>query len=179
MFKYMNLFKGVSIRVLRFLAEHPGKEFYERQVSREAGVSIGAANQVLRDLAKSDIVTRERRGRMFFYKYDLANPVSREFKVLFNILSLKDLVFEIKGDCKEIILFGSSAAGEDRADSDIDLFIHTSKKQAVTKKVLDFESKLGRELSPTIVDSEEYAKTKSGSRAFIERVKRGRVLWQD
>ena len=52
-----------SQKILDFLLSHPNEEFYDRQVSKLTGVSRAGTNFSLRDLVKSNLIQREKRGR--------------------------------------------------------------------------------------------------------------------
>jgi len=112
------------------------------------------------------------------YRANLRNPVARQFKVLFNVLALNDLVDKVKQISDRIVLFGSCAEGTDVKDSDIDLFILTSDTETVNHEVRLCEEKIERRLSPIIVDSNELAKMKTKDKPLYERILRGITLWE-
>src|SRR5260370_40299324 len=85
-------FTAVTMTILRFLAEDPDNSFHGRGIAESAGVSSGAASMTLRALQDSGLLGMEEKGRMKFDKLDLSNPVSREFKILFNISDLRKRV---------------------------------------------------------------------------------------
>ncbi len=172
------IFTPVTIRVLQFLSEDPGDSFHSREVARRAGVSSGAASLTLRKLHKNGLIIFEKKGRMKFYRADLSNPVSRQFKVLFNLLSLQRLFASLKDRSDRLILFGSSAEGTNARDSDVDLFILTQEPAKVKEIVRSFRDKLDRNLSPIIADSQGLAKLRRGDRSLYENISRGVVLWQ-
>lgn len=50
-------------KVLEFLCEHPTSRFYDRELAKAIkDVSLPSVNNVLRDLAKTNIVERNREG---------------------------------------------------------------------------------------------------------------------
>lgn len=154
------------------------EEFHERAVMRISKVSKGSANKILRQLARLDLLTREKRGRMVFYKLNMKNAVAKQFKILFNIWGLKELVDKIKQSSKKIILFGSCAEGIDVKESDIDLFIITEEKEFVKRSISDFNKKSKRKISPIIVDSTEFIKLRKEDKPLYEKIDRGIVLWE-
>ena len=178
MFTEMNFITETSLRVLAPLMADPLREFYQREVARIAGVSVGATNQILRVLADEEIVVRERRGKMFFYKYNLENPVARQLKVLLNVGSLDRLVKQLRDHCKRIILFGSCSEGTDVKSSDVDLFVLTNEK-VETKKVIDkFRRRIERRVAPIILSANEFAVLRSRDKPLHDRILGGIVLWQ-
>jgi predicted nucleotidyltransferase len=178
MFKKMNFLTPTSLNVLYFLLSNPMEQFHEREVVRRTGVSVGAVNQILRRFQRVGLVEKDRRGKTNLYRANLRNPVARQFKVLFNVLALNDLVDKVKQISDRIVLFGSCAEGTDVKDSDIDLFILTSDTETVNHEVRLCEEKIERRLSSIIVDSNELAKMKTKDKPLYERILRGITLWE-
>jgi predicted nucleotidyltransferase len=178
MFKKMNFITSKSLHVLHFLLSDPIEQFYEREIARQTNVSIGAVNQFLREFHKIGLVDVQKRGKINLYKADLKNPASRQFKVLFNVLALNDLVDEIKQISDRVVLFGSCAEGTDVKDSDIDIFILTSDPETARREVTRYEKKMYRRISPIIVDSTELAKMRIRDKPLSERISRGITLWE-
>ena len=174
----MNFLTPKSLNVLYFLLSNPMEQFHEREIVRRTGVSVGAVNQILRKLHKTGLVEKDRRGRTNLYRANLKSPAARQFKVLFNVLTLNDIVDRIKQVSRRIILFGSCAEGTDVKDSDIDMFILTSDAETVQREIRLYEQKVDRKLSPIIVDSNELAKMKSRDKPLYERISRGITLWE-
>jgi len=164
--------------ILQFFLADPMKEHHEREVVRRAGVSEGSANKILRLLADLDLLTREGRGRMIFYRLNLKEPTVRQFKVLINVYALKELVDALKNHTRIIILFGSCSQGTDAKESDYDLFILTSEKGYVRGKVSDFNRKGSRKAAPIMMDANGFASLKRADRPLYENMQRGIVLWE-
>ena len=179
MFRKMSInLTAVTLTILRFLAQDPDSSFHGREIAEKTGVSSGAASITLRVLEGSGLLEMEEKGRMKFYRFNLSNPVSREFKVLFNIMDLRKLVEDLKGSTERIILFGSGAEGRDAKDSDLDLFILTSETSLVKDVVRRAEKKLVRHLSPIIVDAQVEIRLRKDERPLYDNISRGRILWE-
>jgi len=178
MFKKMNFVTPKSLTVLHFLLDDPMEQFHEREIVRRTGVSVGAVNQILRKLHKAGLVEKDRRGRTNLFKVNLKSPVARQFKILFNVSTLNEIVNRVKQVSERIILFGSCAEGTDVKDSDIDMFILTPDAETVQREIRLYEQKVDRRLSPIIVNSNELAKMKSKDKPLYERISRGITLWE-
>jgi predicted nucleotidyltransferase len=165
------------LKVLYLFHEDPMRELHEREVVRQAKVSKGSANKILRRLSEVGILSGERRGRMVFYNLNIKNAVARQFKVLFNVYSLNDLVEEIKQDCKKIILFGSCSEGTDVKESDVDLFVLTNEKDKIKLKISAYR-KAEKRIAPIIFDSTEFAKLRKEDKPLYDRILRGIILWE-
>src|SRR5438552_17205381 len=113
----------VTLKVLECLARDPAAAHHVREVAEEAGVSVGAASITLRALQGQRLAEADERGGSKFYSIDLSNPAAREFKILFNILGLRDLVEALKEYGERVALFGRSAEGTEEQYSDIDVYV--------------------------------------------------------
>ena len=83
-------------------------------------------------------------------------------------------VDKIKRNCKEIILFGSAARGEQTADSDIDLFILTHDPECVKKEFAECKQKML--FSPIIKTPNQWSELEIKEPEFYNEVKRGTKL---
>jgi len=178
MFKKMNFITPKSLDILYFLLSNPMEQFHEREIVRRTGVSVGAVNQFLRNFHKMGFVEMDRRGKINLYRANLKNPASRQFKVLFNVLTLNELVDKIKHVSGRIVLFGSCAEGTDVKDSDMDLFILTSDPKDIQREVRIYEQKIDRRIASIVIDSNEFAKMKIKDKPLYERISRGITLWE-
>lgn len=169
---------SVTLAILRFLALDPDSSSHGREIAKKVGISSGGASMALRALHSTGLLDMEEKGKMKFYRLNLSNPVSREFKVLFNIMDLRQLVADLKNGTERIILFGSAADGKDAKDSDLDLFILTHDPSFVKDTVRRAQRKLLRHLSPMIVDALGEAGLRKNERPMYDNISRGRVLWE-
>jgi len=166
------------IRVLDLFIADPLQEHHEREVMRLAGVSKGSANRILHELFEKGFITAQRKGRMVFYRLDLKSPSARQFKILSNVYSLKELLERLQSYSRRIVLFGSCAQGTDVKESDVDLMVLADQKDAVRKEINRFNSKEKRRVAPIIVDANELAKLRREDKALYENIERGIVLWE-
>lgn len=153
------------------------EKFHEREVMKRAKISKGSADKILRKLAKLDLLMREEKGRMVFYKLNMENPVARQFKILYNVWNLRKVVEKVGNYSRKIILFGSCAEGTDTKESDIDLLIIAEEKRPVEEAISEFNKKSERKISPIIVNANELVKLKE-DKPFFERIEKGIVLWE-
>lgn len=178
MFKKMNIFSKTGMKLLIFLLESPSREFYEREISNESGVSVGATNEILKAFTGLSIVNRERKGKMYFYRIDMENPVTRQFKILFNVLEIYDFIEKIKPLSAKIILFGSCAEGVDTEESDVDVFILTKNRKVLSNRIRQTKRPVKR-ISPIIVEIHQLPIFKKQNASLYEKIKNGIVLWDE
>lgn len=174
----MNLADEISIRILAAMAEDPEREYYQRQIARLAGISIGATSQKLRRLSADSLVTSRKSGRMLFYRYDLENPVAKQLKILLNVNAIHEMVQELKGHARRIVLFGSCAEGTNVSGSDVDLLVLSEDSKKVKEVTSIYSDKLGKKVSPVVVNANEFRQLRSKDRPLYERISKGIVLWE-
>jgi predicted nucleotidyltransferase len=176
-----HIISTVNQKVLCFLAKYSDKEFYERQIARDIGISYGSANRSLNSLYTTGAVRRRQQGKMYFYSVDSTSTTIIELKKLINIMLLEPLVEAIKHDASRIVLFGSCAYGLDDSYSDVDLFITALHREKIIEAVDDFQLPRGFEMvriKPVIKTPVELIMSKDADRLFIDEIEKGITLWE-
>ena len=176
-----HIISTVNQKVLCFLAKFSDREFYERQIARDIGISYGSANRALNSLNATGTVRRRQEGKMFFYSVDSASNAIIELKKLINIMLLEPLVEVIKHNTSRIVLFGSCAHGFDDSQSDVDLFITTLNRERIIEAVDDFHFPRGYEIvriKPVIKTPVELIMSEDADRLFIDEIEKGVTLWE-
>jgi DNA-binding transcriptional ArsR family regulator len=159
--------------VLAFLARHADREFYDRQVADETGLSRGSVNAALRSLARAGLLHAEQRGRMKFYRASLDDPRVRCLKVLLNVAGLAALVKRLSHQAQRIIMFGSAAEGRDLPSSDIDIMVLTNAPDAARRLLA---VRTGR-VQAVVVTPVGLAEMEQRNPAFTAQVRKGIELW--
>ncbi len=168
-----------SVAILRLLASDPMKSYYQREVARSAGVSVGKTNQMLKALEKEELVTKEHVGKVDLYRYNLADAAARTLKIFFNISELRGLVKSLRNHgTSKVVLFGSCADGTDTKESDADILVVTSDKEEATSVVQRAGRSVSRRVSPIILNPLEFSKLKKDDQPFYEQVSKGITLWR-
>lgn len=170
------LFNTNSQKILDFLLSRPNEEFYDRQISKSTGISKSGTNYSLRELAKAQLVHRQKRGRMCFYSIDDQDSLIKHLKILQNIAVLHPLVRKLKSISLKIILYGSAAQGENLSDSDIDIFVQTRDPKKA-KRIL-YKDPLREKIQYVINTPNELAKLKKGNPVFHKEISKGIILWE-
>ena len=174
-------YSALMMGLLDFLGRDPDTFYHVREISRLTGISVGAVSMTLHGMESTHMVDGIEKGGLKLYRFNMHNPVSRQFKVLFTITWIRGLVEELREHSLRIILYGSSAEGTDAKDSDIDLFVETQDPRlarTIVRRWQDrFEKQYNRTLSPLIVDPIEMARLRRQDKPLIENIYRGRTLW--
>lgn len=174
----MKLTDGVEMRILSTLAREPDREFYQREIARLAGVSVGGTSQRLREIVERGLVNSRKSGRMIFYRYNLDDPLARQFKILISVNRIHDLVKDLAPHSRRVVLFGSCASGTDVLDSDIDLFVISQEGRLVRETVSAHTDAIGRKISPVVVSANQFRHLRSKDRALYDRINSGMTLWE-
>lgn len=174
------MLKGILLntsanKIISFLTLHSGTSFYDKEISERTGVSRGMTNRLLNQFLRIGLVSRERRGRMWFYSLT-KTPLFKYYRIYENLGELTELVSALKPVSQKIIFYGSAAYGEDTAESDIDLFILTEQKDKVLKEIRVFKTE--REIKPVVQTATEYATSRRKDKAFYEEVAKGITLFE-
>lgn len=176
MFKIMN---NKEMELLGHLVSRPNEKMYCREIAKNTKISIGSASQGLRKLSDLGIIKKEKRGKETYYSADTENPLLKHFKIFLSLLLLNEMIMKLKKMSKKIILFGSTARGEDKADSDIDIFILANQKEKVKDIINKSRSKFEKRISPIIVNSNEFITLKNKDIALYRKINEGVTLWSE
>ena len=174
------LFSTNSLKALSLLAKYSDQEYYEREIARKLGISSGSANMVLNDLYSEQYLSRQKKGKMNFYRFNVADPVFSHFKILVNILLLRPLIKQLKRVSMRIVLFDSCARAADQSKSDIDLFIVSDVKKKVLGVIKKYKFNKGFEgliIEPAVFSPTELLKSEKTYMEFLSLVSEGIVLW--
>ena len=164
-------------KILFFLISNPDKEYFDRKISKLTGVSRAGANFALRDLAKTGLILRERKGRMYFYKALGDDILIKYIKIIQNMVSIHELIKKIKKISLKIVFYGSAAKGENTSDSDVDIFILSRVPDEVEKII--FKNKLREKIQYVIKTPNTYIKSKKNNPTFYNEIEKGILLWEE
>ena len=166
-----------SLKVLSYLAEHPGKEFLNSEIQKATLASRIGVYFALRELMRQKLVSGERRGRLIFYSIVYNDAAIKQFKILKNVFALRTIIAKLKPLSRKVILYGSHSRGENDPSSDIDLFILSRDSQATKDAISSIKSK--QKIQAVIKTSSELVSFKESEKVFMQEVERGIVLWEE
>ena len=135
----------VRAEIFRLLFGVNLDELHMRELERGAGCTIGPIQAELRKLLSLQLVTSRRSGNRLYYRANTAHPVYPEIhSIVLKTSGLCDYLKEglhLRDDIELAFVFGSIAAGNDGAASDIDLMvIGTIGLRALSAVLADFRS---------------------------------------
>ncbi|MFA6379171.1 MAG: nucleotidyltransferase domain-containing protein [Candidatus Omnitrophota bacterium] len=167
----------ITQKILDFLCDHLQESFFSAQIAFETSLSKGGVNQALRKLAQEGFLKAEKKGRMIFYQVEARSPVVKQYKILKNVSLLQPLVERLKALSERVVLFGSSAFGEDTGQSDIDIYVVSGNAQAV-KDLVILRSPFKRKAQLVLKTPAQDIALDKKEPVFYNEVKKGIVLWQ-
>lgn len=178
------LFTGTQQRVLGLLFGQPDRSFYATEIIAMAGAGSGAVQRELARLTQSGLVTLRPVGNQKHYQ---ANPDSPIFAELCGIARktvglaepLREALAPLAAQIKAAFVYGSIAKRQDSVHSDIDvMLVSDTLTFGDTYLALDAASKsLGREVNPTILTVQDFAKRRREEGSFVSRVLEQPKIW--
>jgi len=148
------IFGGSEVRrqILRTFFARPGVTRHVREMARELGRSATIVGEELDRLERAGILTSARIGRARRYRIDERSPIATEIRSLVQKTigveaRVREAVADVPG-IEEAFLYGSYARGDERATSDLDLFVVGSVDQELLSERLSAaEGDLGRDVN--------------------------------
>ena len=168
--------------IFRLLFGPDRGEIHVRELERRTGLSDATVRQELKKLTRLGMVEARRDGNRTYYRANDAHPLYPDIRnLVLKTSGLMDVVREAlggPGDIELAFVFGSVAGDNMKAHSDIDLMvIGTIGQRQLSKHLSGLEAKLGREMNPHVLTSEEFARRANEGDHFITTMLRGPRLF--
>jgi predicted nucleotidyltransferase len=170
--------KTVEQRILSLFVANPDKAFYSREISKKIKTSLGATSNALRSLEKNSVLSSEKKGKTSLYTLKLPNEYLERLKILNVLLMIEPLVEKLKNISRRVVLYGSYASGTFTADSDLDLFIVSEKREEALKAVDSFKANIASEIKPVIKKQVEWMRLEKSDPEFFGEINEGITLWE-
>lgn len=170
------LFTRTQARVLGLLFSQVERSFYLVEIVRAANVGRGSVQRELARLVKSGIVTVRSIGNQRHYQANPQSPIFHELQGIALKTSgvadvLRDALAPLDDAVMQAFVFGSIAAGNSRANSDVDLLvIGTVSFTDVVHALVDSHDRLGREVNPVVVTAEDFRQKMLSQDRFVTRI---------
>ena len=172
----MDLFRITKSKLreelLMLYITNPTKKYYLRELERILDFSVGNIRRELINLENSGLFLSENKGNLVYFFLNKKYPLLKEVKSIILKTSgvskiLRNNLKKIKG-VNQAFIYGSFAAGDERADSDIDLMIIGKvDEEKLIEEINKIEKKLQRDINYTIYEKHDFKKKKEDGNAFI------------
>jgi DNA-binding transcriptional ArsR family regulator len=162
---------------------HPESSLHVRELARLTGAAPGSLHRELRALAELGLLLRQEVGRQVHYRANTNSPVFPELAGLLKKTAgladvLADALAPLGRKVKLAFVYGSMAAGTERAGSDVDLMVLGSADFGDLAQALAAAQKtLRRDVNPTVLTSKDFARQLAAGDGFANSVTRGARLW--
>lgn len=170
------VFSTNSQKTLSYFLKNPDGKWYDRELVDLTKISRAGTNLALRELAKTGFLHREQKGRMFFYSLNVKDSLVRQLKIVQNILELKPITDEIKQCALRIMLYGSSARGENTEESDADIFVLTRNKTELQQKLHQY--KAHKKIHVVVYTPAEWVLMEAQNPVFKKEIEKGLEIWR-
>jgi len=150
-------------------------ELHMREIERRSGHAIGTIQTELKKLTRLDLVIKRRDGNRLYYRSNKDHPLYSDIhSMVIKTVGLTDILksaIEPHLEIQVAFVFGSIAAKNEKAESDVDLMaIGNLGLRQVTKLLSGIPEKIGREINPHILSVGEFRKRKSNKDHFISQI---------
>lgn len=156
--------------------ENPDKEYYTRQLASMHKMSVGALHREIKNLISTGMLKTREVGNIKLFSLNRQNPVYEELKSIVSktegvIKLVKDVVCKVQG-IKTAFIYGSFAKGDERYDSDVDIFLiaNAIDENKLVLCISGLEKKIFREINYTRYTESEYKKEKKKKNSFVIEV---------
>jgi len=170
--------KSPDQKILSLFSMNPGKSYYGREISRKLRLSLGTTHASLVKLESVGLLRFQGAGNTKLYSLDVDNPVITSYKILNTLLMLDPLVESLRDLARRIILFGSYATGTFTAESDLDIFIVSERKNNMAEIIDQYQRKSGLDIRPLLKSQVEWMKLEKASPEFFDELNHGIILWE-
>jgi predicted nucleotidyltransferase len=169
------------IKLLTLFFTRPDERFYGRELERLLGEQPRSVHVELQRLEAAGLLTSQSEGRVKYYAANRACPIYPEVRsLILKTTGLGDTLREklhSLGGVEQAFVFGSSAHGDERAGSDIDLMIVGEPDGGELSKVIaKIERGLGRPVNYLVFSRREIAAKLRAKEGFAVNVFTGPKL---
>ncbi|MBN1254884.1 MAG: helix-turn-helix domain-containing protein [Deltaproteobacteria bacterium] len=160
--------------IFRLLFSGGGEELHVREIERRSGLNDSTIRQELRKLVRLDLVHSRRDSNRVYYRAKTGNPLYPEIRNL--VLKTSGLADVLKPALRDkrirlAFVFGSTARGEEKAGSDVDLMVIGELGLRDLSGLLSgIEERIGREINPHVLHEDEFRRRVQAKEHFVTSV---------
>lgn len=163
-----------KVALLSALLDGKQRRVHIRELARESGLSAPSLMREAKSLVKIGLLREERDGNRVDY---LANVDSPLYAALSELVAktvgpenaLKESFADSDNDV--VFIYGSRARGEERADSDYDVFVVGSEGLRKTAaRTGEVANRIGVEVNPYVISAAEFKRRISAGDHFLREV---------
>jgi predicted nucleotidyltransferase len=166
-------------KALSWLLSHPGERFFVRQLATSLGEDSTNLSRELTRLEGMGIVHGVREGHQKYFQADPDCPIYPELRGLVAKTSgvgdlLREALQPLSSRIQVAFVFGSVAAGQETAASDVDVLVVGSiHLKDLVEAFGPVQDRLGREVNPSIYPAQELREKITQGHHFLTGVLQG------
>lgn len=170
-----------QLLILKTFFNHPEQAYYLRELARLLGKEPGVFQQAINKLAEEGVLESYYEASRHFFRLNKKYPLYKEFKSIFfkTVGAQGKLRQELKkiNGLQEAFIYGSFAKGEEKAASDIDLFIIGSiNEDELIDLIIKLEKEFDREINYTLLTGEEFRRKIKEKNSFIKNILNQKII---
>jgi predicted nucleotidyltransferase len=164
----------VRSEYFRILFGLDNKEYHLREIQRLSGYAIGSVRQEAQKLTKLELILKRIDGNRTYYSANKNHPL---YSVLHDLVMKTNGLADVLKNSLNVesidyaFIFGSIASGEERPESDVDLFvIGKIGLRELSKLLKEANTIIDREINPYTISMKDFIQRKNENDHFISRV---------
>jgi len=160
------------IKIIQEILSHPLKIYTLRELAKLSNTSKDSVAKAIEFMRSREMISLKVVGPTHQYQVNLENPLTRQWKVLFNLeeLTQAKLLQEIQSKIPSVscvLLYGSLAKGTNEESSDLDLLIITEQKLSTKPSI---GKSLKREPNTLLLNMKEWKSLAQKDKVFYDNV---------
>ena len=173
------LFPRSRVGILAALTDAGEEGLHLREIARRADLNSKTVMRELHSLRDAGILLSHTVGRQVVYRFDPQCPIVDELRSIIRKTVgmagvLRELLTSVSDRIDLAYIYGSTASGQARPDSDIDLMIvGTVRLRELSSPLREAGRRLRRQVNPTLYTPEAYAEERSRGDSFVSRAHDG------
>ena len=166
--------------LLGYFMLHDKAEMYGNELARKLGLDDGNLARKLQELERLGLLKSREMGKARFYSLNRAYPLLKEYRrIILKTIGLEKMLRNGLKDLvgiKEAVIFGSYAANEMDAASDIDLFVvGDCDTVQIRKRIHTIQKNIDREINLVSMGVGEYEKKKKED-PFVKSIQKAKKV---
>lgn len=171
--------------ILGFLFEHPGEEFYLRDLTRRLGYPVGNVRRELLKLKAEEVLLERRQANLCFYRLNTVHPLYTELKgIVQKTAGIRQKLAAIFGKTPAIVaafIYGSFAKETESGGSDIDVVIignlSAREVSGLERNLTALEKMFAREINSNIFTVVDFTKKAKDPASYVREVVREKKVF--
>jgi predicted nucleotidyltransferase len=168
---------SARVKVLRLLLLNEGRRYYQREIAELAGLPVRAVQREGARLTEIGLLRRIEDGNRVYFQANPSCPIFPELKrILLKTVALESLLSDaLAGEQIEAaFIYGSYAASQETATSDLDLFVIGSiTARQLSTALRPLQDEIRREINHYLITPEEFRDKVYQGNGFLHNVLHG------